>query len=204
MSTEKDTKSFLMFGGYDEELVKEGTNIDWMQTYNDFLWEIHLVKAQLGGTEIEFEKDKESPRSKVFEFDPNQHFIYVDDEDFAWIAGIMNDKFPSTDPICGDAFCSFENPCEKIGKADIDFRVTIANSVRYGSLDVDLTPDEIFVDGELLEEGEPDHCYLAIFNYGKVSSIQKKNKWVFGKIMLQKYYLIFDASIKDEAGTNYM
>ena len=116
MSTEKDTKSFLMFGGYDEELVKEGTNIDWMQTYNDFLWEIHLVKAQLGGTEIEFEKDKESPRSKVFEFDPNQHFIYVDDEDFSWIRDIMNDKFPSSDPICGDEMCVFDNSCNLIGE----------------------------------------------------------------------------------------
>jgi len=96
----------------------------------------------------------------------------------------MNEKFRSSDPICGDAFCQFENPCAKVGLDGVDFKVTIANSVRYGTMDVDLSSAELFVDGDLLEEGEKDHCYLGIFNYGAVSTIKKKNKWVFGKIML--------------------
>ena len=110
-----------------------------MQTYNDFLWEIHLIKAMLGENEIEFEHDVESPRTKVLEFDPNQHFIYLDDEDFTWVRDILNNKFKSADPICGDAFCEFENTCDKIGLDGTDLKVTISNSVRYGTLDVDLT-----------------------------------------------------------------
>lgn len=153
ITTDLEFKSFVMFGGYDEELIKEGTNIVWMQTYNDFLWEIHLIKAKIGDKEVEFEQDIESPRTKVLEFDPNQHFIYLDDEDFGLVADILNTKFRSSDPICGEAFCAFENDCDKVGLDGTDFKVTIANSVRYGTMDIDLEAKDLFVDGYLLEEG---------------------------------------------------
>ena len=39
---------------------------------------------------------------------------------------------------------------------------------------------------------------MSIFNFGKLSDIDKRNKWVFGKYVTKNYYMIFDASVKEE------
>jgi len=60
-------------------------------------------------------------------------------------------------------------------------------------------PDEMFIDGHLFYGGQPGMCYMKIFNMGDPDDemgINKRNAWVFGKTVLTKWYMIFDASIK--------
>jgi len=136
---------------------------------------------------------------KVIEFDFNQQFIYLPDEDWQWVMSIMNDKlFPSATPICDGQACWFTNPCEKVGLTGVDFSLELHTPTVGKMYDFSIDSADLFISGEHVDGADYNSCYLAIFNFGKLSDIDKRNKWVFGKYMMKDYYLIFDATVKEE------
>lgn len=63
-------QGFVMFGGYDYNIMDGG--IEWVNTFNDFMWQLHMMQATLGYQRIPFEQDEHDAYTKVFEPDPNQ------------------------------------------------------------------------------------------------------------------------------------
>ena len=96
----------------------------------------------------------------------------------------MRKRFPSSTPVCDTEKCFFSNDCKEIGKEDLLLNITLLDSAGRATMEIDWSEDDLFIDGELLDNGEPETCYLAIFNFGKLDVIDKKNKWVFGKRFL--------------------
>ena len=47
---------------------------------------------------------------------------------------------------------------------------------------------------------EEDTCYLAVMNNNIVN--EKHNVWYVGNILLQEYYIVFDASARDPNSTH--
>jgi len=94
---------------------------------------------------------------KVVEFDFNQEFIYIPDEDWKWVKSIMNDKlFPSATPICGHNNCWFSNPCEKIGLNGIDFELELHAPTIWKNYDFTIASSDLFISGEKVDGGTKD------------------------------------------------
>ena len=58
--------------------------------------------------------------------------------------------------------------------------------------------EDLFIDSAHIDNAPRDYCYMAMFNFGKLADIDKRNKWVFGKYVTKDYYMIFDATVKEE------
>ena len=111
----------------------------------------------------------------------------------------MNEKlFPSATPICDDQACWFTNPCEKIGLLGVDFSLELHTPTVGKMYDFSVDSSDLFISGEHVDGSDYNYCYMGIFNFGKLSDIDKRNKWVFGKYMMKDYYMIFDATVKEE------
>ena len=111
----------------------------------------------------------------------------------------MNEKlFPSADPICDSYACHFTNPCDKVGLTGTDFTLELHTPTVGKMFNFTIKSEDLFVNGVDVDNAQDDHCYMTIFNFGKLEYIDKKNKWVFGKYITKDYYMIFDATVKEE------
>lgn len=151
---------------------------------NDFIWEIWFTTVTLGSELVDYSQDPDFPYMKTIEFDANLEYMYLPNEDWEWIMEIMNNKlFPSATPICDNYACWFTNPCSKVGLDGMDFTLELHTPTAGKSYNFTIPYDELFIDGSHIDNAAENTCYMTIFNFGSLKNIDKRNKWVLGKMM---------------------
>lgn len=61
-------------------------------------------------------------------------------------------------------------------------------------IQLELTLDEMLLDGSEVTGGSSKQCYLPIFMNNNPASPEADSTWYVGSYLLRKYYMVFDAT----------
>lgn len=96
-------------------------------------------------------------------------------------------KFNCLDTSWGS--CVFEKPCKDVPDKNLDLKVNIYDSNQEWFFTV--PQKDLMISGKVFGDSD-DKCYLAVMNNNKEQ--ESHNAWFIGNILLQDYYVVFDAT----------
>lgn len=88
-------------------------------------------------------------------------------------------------------------PCDQVPDRGLDLIVRIFDSEK--SYDLKIRQKNLLVSGEHFGDGN-DKCHLAVMKSKNIN----QNMWFMGNLMIQEYYVFFDATPLDEHGQHYV
>jgi hypothetical protein len=88
-------------------------------------------------------------------------------------------------------------PCEDLEDVDLEFTALVSN------YEIRVSGKDMLIPGSRVGASRRDGvCFLAIFRNPQLNNDEgEAEEWIFGSVLMQKYYWVFDASKKPASKT---
>lgn len=91
----------------------------------------------------------------------------------------------------------FNAKCSEVPNVGLDLKINLFDNNQDWYFEIDQA--DLMISGEAFGDSS-EKCYLAVMNNNLKS--EEKNSWYIGNILLQDYYVVFDASSRDANATH--
>lgn len=110
--------SQILFGGYNTKLMRNSSEIKWMNLPTKNYWAVSISDAMFGDTSF-----FTSSPGKMVEFNPNQLYISIPKEEFKKLVALFIKDEPSNIDSCKIYSCIRNTLCSEVPDISLKFRI---------------------------------------------------------------------------------
>ena len=180
MYNSTEDQSQIRFGGYNQDLIREGHDLIWFNTSNKNAWSIELNSASLHDELFE-------GKTMHAVIDPAYPYMAMPKNVFAKFTELMMQEFPNEPVTCkGSDWCYFFTPCEQVASFIPAMTFSVTNT--DGDNVELIIPSKSFLYTDVDRKTNLTTCHVGVI----AQKYTDKDVWVLGQAFMENFYTVFD------------